>query len=107
MQKEAYFAKVPCITTRDETEWIETLAKGCNVLTGADSQAILAAANNVGSAGPWESPYGDGNSCDIILSTIQQRLSLGSAACPPEHRLAVTTGRWPVTVAEFQGSGTL
>ena len=74
VQKEAYFVKVPCITTRDETEWIETLENGCNVLTGADSQAILAAANGVGSAGPWKHPYGDGNSCDIILNTIMQKL---------------------------------
>jgi UDP-GlcNAc3NAcA epimerase len=74
VQKEAYFVKVPCITTRDETEWVETLENGCNVLTGADTQAILAAANNVASAGPWGTPYGDGNSCGIILRTIAQKL---------------------------------
>ena len=41
MQKEAYFFKTPCITLRDETEWIETLKSGWNILTGADTNKIV------------------------------------------------------------------
>jgi UDP-N-acetylglucosamine 2-epimerase len=58
MQKEAYFLKTPCITLRDETEWDETLENGCNVLTGANEEKIVAAAAISESAGPWGSHYG-------------------------------------------------
>jgi UDP-GlcNAc3NAcA epimerase len=61
VQKEAYFMKVPCITLREETEWTETLENGCNVLTGTDSEKIIAAAARAGSAGSWSTPYGSGD----------------------------------------------
>ena len=73
VQKEAYFAQVPCITTRDETEWVETLENGCNVLTGADGAAITDTIADIGGAGPWTAQYGDGNSCEVILETLLRR----------------------------------
>ncbi|MCD4798580.1 MAG: UDP-N-acetylglucosamine 2-epimerase (non-hydrolyzing), partial [Methanosarcinales archaeon] len=45
VQKEAYIFKVPCITLRDNTEWVETVEDGWNVLVGADEEKIVREAN--------------------------------------------------------------
>lgn len=43
LQKEAYFFKKPCITVREETEWVELVSHGANTLTGANSEKIIKA----------------------------------------------------------------
>lgn len=42
IQKEAYWLHVPCVTLREETEWVETVEQGWNVLAGTDRDRILA-----------------------------------------------------------------
>jgi UDP-N-acetylglucosamine 2-epimerase len=73
MQKEAFFLKTPCITLRDETEWIETLESGFNVITGADKEKILYEANK-SFDGNFDSvnsaPFGDGNSAERFLFVV-------------------------------------
>jgi UDP-GlcNAc3NAcA epimerase len=70
VQKEAYFLEVPCITLRDETEWVETLDHNCNVLTGADRNKILHAVEDVPQAGPWKIHYGEGDAGSAILDAL-------------------------------------
>lgn len=47
LQKEAFFFEKQCITLRDETEWVELVANGFNILVGADKQKILHSYHNV------------------------------------------------------------
>jgi UDP-N-acetylglucosamine 2-epimerase len=77
MQKEAYFFSVPCVTLRDETEWVETVELGWNTLVGADRDAILRAAP-AAAAGPRPAGhpdvYGDGHAAAQIVEAMEAAL---------------------------------
>ncbi|MCC6539566.1 MAG: UDP-N-acetylglucosamine 2-epimerase (non-hydrolyzing) [Bryobacterales bacterium] len=75
VQKEAYFARKPCITLRDETEWVETLDRRCNVLAGSDPARILAAAQSTGGCGPWSDIYGNGDAGGQMADILTQDAS--------------------------------
>ena len=60
VQKEAYWLGVPCLTLREETEWVETVAQGWNVLVGTDPARIAAAVATFAPAGGPPPLFGDG-----------------------------------------------
>jgi UDP-GlcNAc3NAcA epimerase len=72
MQKEAYFLGVPCVTLRDETEWVETVEVSWNRLVGTDPQQIVEAANHCWNTRPAKHPdlYGDGHSAERIAQIL-------------------------------------
>lgn len=83
IQKEAYFHQTPCITLRDETEWVETVDAGWNTLTGADTPSILAAASDRQPGSPIDA-YGDGHASDVIARELLEyigRATSSTAAC--------------------------
>ncbi|MBI1978252.1 MAG: UDP-N-acetylglucosamine 2-epimerase (non-hydrolyzing) [Candidatus Omnitrophica bacterium] len=75
VQKEAYFFQVPCITLRDETEWVETVETGWNVLAGANTQNILQRFKDV-KKGARFPDYGTGDAAQKIAQVFVQQSSM-------------------------------
>ena len=74
VQKEAFFYNTPCITLRDETEWVETVSLGWNRLVGADTRAIIRAVEKINtSSNPTvkQDPYGNGNASQEICQHLK------------------------------------
>lgn len=69
VQKEAYFQGVPCVTLRDQTEWVETVDAGWNQLAGADRARIVAAANDA-KPGRTIDEYGGGQAAEKVVDLL-------------------------------------
>jgi UDP-N-acetylglucosamine 2-epimerase (non-hydrolysing) len=70
LQKEAYLLGRPCITLRTETEWVETLHDGWNIVTGADTAKIIQAAGAPVPTAQRSQSFGDGNAAKIIAKEL-------------------------------------
>lgn len=86
LQKEAFFLGTPCVTLREETEWVETVQVGWNTLVGAKRDQIIWAAKHFQPSVNYPSDlYGDSKAsekiveilsrCDIPMSTAAGRSS--------------------------------
>lgn len=76
VQKEAFVLDTPCVTLRDETEWVETVETGWNTLVGADSEAMHRALDRRSELTGKPQPYGDGNAAEAIVRALEERVEL-------------------------------
>lgn len=70
VQKEAYFHGRPCVTLREQTEWVELVESGWNTLVGADTAKIAAALSSLACPEQGKPLYGDGNAAELIVDLL-------------------------------------
>jgi UDP-GlcNAc3NAcA epimerase len=76
VQKEAFFQRVPCVTLRDETEWVETVEMGWNVLVGAELDMIINSWHRHVGLSEFFSVYGNGETSKIVVTMMLNNLKL-------------------------------
>jgi UDP-GlcNAc3NAcA epimerase len=83
IQKEGYWLSVPCVTLRDETEWVETVEEGWNILAGADAEQIRKAVETFRPPETHPPLYGEEDTARRIVKVLEQNQSIFS---PPIMR---------------------
>lgn len=78
VQQEACIMRVPCVTLRDNTEWVETLEVGANMLAGAAPEKIVDCTRlMLNKRSTWINPFGDGTAGDIIVRVLTETKEAG------------------------------
>jgi UDP-N-acetylglucosamine 2-epimerase (non-hydrolysing)/UDP-GlcNAc3NAcA epimerase len=90
VQKEAYWLGVPCVTLREETEWVETVESGWNVLAGVETERILAAILKVSS-----------NSQRDLQASVWQRSPVGTLTGLLAEQGCISADRGSLSQAHF------
>jgi UDP-GlcNAc3NAcA epimerase len=75
VQKEAFFYAIPCVTMREETEWVETVELGWNKIVGSTTASIVSGVKDMMSkqnTKTKEKPYGNGDSAKNIIALMYQ-----------------------------------
>lgn len=72
VQKEAFFLEIPCVTLRDETEWIETVENGWNLLVGTNEEKIREAILNFEPGSIPQKHFGSGDSALRMIEKIKK-----------------------------------
>lgn len=72
MQKEAYFFRKPCVTLRNETEWVELVERGCNCLAGSSTETILSTFDSMlqYEFAVDDDLYGGGNASSKVIQSL-------------------------------------
>ena len=70
LQKEAYYVGTPCLTVRDETEWVETVESGWNRLLKVDEGELVEAARTISAPSAHPPLYGDGFAAQRIVEKL-------------------------------------
>jgi UDP-N-acetylglucosamine 2-epimerase len=83
VQKEAFFLDTPCVTLREETEWVETVDAGWNELVGADAEAITTALTRDWPLDGKPHPYGDGDAAGVVAEAVATYIADADTDGPP------------------------